>query len=328
MHDCRATQEELVDLVFDEMPGARKARLLAEVEACAACRAEYASLAETLNVFDQATEVALPQERYWPGYETRLRARLAEESRPRARRWLAGLFGGFEWPSFSPNWLVPAAVALVLFALAAGWWLKARPNRQGGSQIEVASGERTPAPSPTRAPRVPTPQPSAQENLTPPASGEPAPSPRRKRVERKIEREIDDGPAPTPPDLARAVLPTENVAPLADPDLIRHFEQSEMLLRSFRNVEVSAAAPPNVTFEKRQSRELLYRNVLLRRSAEAAGDLPVAELLGSLEPVLLDIKNLPDRASGEDVQPIKDRIRRKGLVGTLNVYAAQTVAMK
>jgi hypothetical protein len=327
MHDCRATQEELVDLVFDELPLERKARLLAEVEACAACRAEYASLAETLNVFDQATEGALPQERYWPGYETRLRARLAEESEPRLRRWLAGLFGSFEWPSLNPHWLVPAAVALVLFALAAGWWLKARPNGQGGSQIDVVRGGETPSPSPTDAPRVPTPQPTTQEGLSVSPSAEPAPRPRRKRVERNIEGKIDDGPAPSQPELARAVLPPETVTPLADPDLIRHFEQAEMLLRSFRNVEVSAA-PPNVAYEKRQSRELLYRNVLLRRSAEASGDLPVAELLGSLEPVLLDIKNLPDRASGEDVQPIKERIRRKGLVGTLNVYAAQTVAMK
>jgi hypothetical protein len=322
MHDCRATQEELVDLVLDELPPPRRARLLAEVEACAPCRAEYSSLAETLHVFDQATEDALPRERYWPGYQARLRARLAEESQPRARRWLAGLFGSFEWLSLGPNWLAPAAVVLVLFALAAGWWLKARPTRRGHSQIEMASGGQTPTPSPTDARRVPMPQATPLENLTPPNSPAPAPRLRRKRVERKI----DDSAAPSQPELARAVLPPETASPLADPDLIRHFERAEMLLRSFRNVEVAAGSPPNVAFERRQSRELLYRNVLLRRSAEASGDVPVAELLGSLEPVLLDIKNLPDRASGEDVQPIKERIRRKGLVGTLNIYAAQTVA--
>jgi hypothetical protein len=50
--------------------------------------------------------------------------------------------------------------------------------------------------------------------------------------------------------------------------------------------------------------------------------MPVEELLGSLEPFLLDIANLPDKPSGDDVRSIKERMQKKEIVSALQIYSA------
>src|SRR6266511_164547 len=75
MHDCVKTRELLVDLVFDELGPEARRRGLLELEGCPDCLAQYRSMTEALRVFDQVTETAMPDERYWPGYESRLRWR-------------------------------------------------------------------------------------------------------------------------------------------------------------------------------------------------------------------------------------------------------------
>ncbi len=80
-HDCQATEEMLVDLLFDEVEGGRKSSLLEEVLRCAACAGRYRSMAETLRVFDEAAEQSLPAESFWDGYEERLNRRMAQEIR-------------------------------------------------------------------------------------------------------------------------------------------------------------------------------------------------------------------------------------------------------
>jgi hypothetical protein len=78
MHDCRTMQNRLVDLIFDELQADEKLRLLAEVETCAGCLGEYRSMTGTLLVFDQAAEVSLPDESYWPEHRALRRERLEE----------------------------------------------------------------------------------------------------------------------------------------------------------------------------------------------------------------------------------------------------------
>jgi hypothetical protein len=78
MHDCRTMQNRLVDLIFDELQADEKLRLLAEVETCAGCLGEYRSMTGTLLVFDQAAEVSLPDESYWPEHRAARRERLEE----------------------------------------------------------------------------------------------------------------------------------------------------------------------------------------------------------------------------------------------------------
>jgi hypothetical protein len=76
MHDCRQTQDRLIDLIFDETDPATRSRLLAEVERCAACAAEYRSLAATLAACDEASAALAPGEGYWPQYHAALTRRL------------------------------------------------------------------------------------------------------------------------------------------------------------------------------------------------------------------------------------------------------------
>jgi hypothetical protein len=113
-------------------------------------------------------------------------------------------------------------------------------------------------------------------------------------------------------------------AAATDPSLRigRHAERAERLLRSFRNARLT---DKDLTLEvadaRRLSKRLLYSNIALRREAAGTGDLPVEGLLDSLEPILLDISNLPDRPSPDAVGSIKERIRRRQLVGVLQAQA-------
>jgi len=99
-----------------------------------------------------------------------------------------------------------------------------------------------------------------------------------------------------------------------------HFQKSELLLRSFRNVRLGKpGASPELEYEKKLAQKLIYQNMMLRREADASGDAQVASLLESLEPILLDIANLPANARPADVKTIKDRVERKNIVALLQV---------
>jgi TonB family protein len=80
-HDCEATEERLVDLLFGEVEGAGRGALLEEVVRCESCARRYRQMTETLRVFDEAAEAVLPSENFWNGYEERLRTRMAQEIR-------------------------------------------------------------------------------------------------------------------------------------------------------------------------------------------------------------------------------------------------------
>ena len=83
MHDCRAMESRLIDLVFGELEAGEKLGLLAEVETCDACLVEYRSIASALLVFDQSVEASLPEESYWPRHQ-RERSELLAQTAPHA----------------------------------------------------------------------------------------------------------------------------------------------------------------------------------------------------------------------------------------------------
>src|SRR5215510_13713592 len=144
MHDCVKTRELLVDLVFDELGPEVRRRALLELEGCPDCLAQYRSMTEALRVFDQATETAMPDESYWPGYETRLRERLRHE-RPSWMGWLADWVGGFRLLT-TPALPVAAGLALVLLAI--GWWTWQRRQAVGSSAGAPYVATKTPTPQP------------------------------------------------------------------------------------------------------------------------------------------------------------------------------------
>lgn len=103
----------------------------------------------------------------------------------------------------------------------------------------------------------------------------------------------------------------------------RHLEQSELLLRAFRNIRIGEAVETSeFSYERQRAQQLFYRNIMLRREADSAGDAQVASLLDSLEPILLDIANLANQPQDDDVRAIKERVKRKNLVALLQVNSA------
>ena len=105
----------------------------------------------------------------------------------------------------------------------------------------------------------------------------------------------------------------------------RHVEQAQLLLRSFRNTRLAERGPASdIAYDKKRSQKLLYQNIVLRREASKTGDIPVEKLLSSLEPILLDIANLPDRPATDDVRSIKERMQRKNIVAMLQVNSVAT----
>jgi len=99
-----------------------------------------------------------------------------------------------------------------------------------------------------------------------------------------------------------------------------HLERSELLLRSFRNLKpAEAEGNSELSYERQRAQQLVYQNMILRREADTAGDVQVAALLESLEPILLDIANLPEDAKNDDVLAIQDRVEKKNIVALLQV---------
>jgi anti-sigma factor RsiW len=131
MHNCKSAKNSFIDLALDEISPARSRQLLAELNACAACREEYATLRSTLHVSGQALRSTSPGEDFWPGYHDRLRHGLLAESEHRLKDAAtpvqpAGISNSFGmWLGLrtllttSIRVPVPAAVALmVLFVIS------------------------------------------------------------------------------------------------------------------------------------------------------------------------------------------------------------------
>lgn len=104
---------------------------------------------------------------------------------------------------------------------------------------------------------------------------------------------------------------------------LRHLEQAEVLLRTFRNLRLSeTGSTSDVSYERQRARQLVYQNIMLRREADTSGDVQVATLLNTLEPILLDIANLRPKPRTEDVMAIRDRVERKSLVALLQINSS------
>lgn len=112
-------------------------------------------------------------------------------------------------------------------------------------------------------------------------------------------------------------------AQVLDPEqkeVARHVEQAQMLLRSIKNARAEGGDTFNVAYEKRLSRKLLGDNVTLQLDAETRGDKETKQVLDRIEPYLLDIANMNDNASREEVRSIRERIDRKEIIAELQVY--------
>lgn len=162
-----------------------------------------------------------------------------------------------------------------------------------------------------------------KENITTTPTSEPEqqqqfarftlPQPKKSQIKRIKKPIIKDNPDVFSSDLASLDLD--------DQDTVKHIERTENLLRSIRNVRVSDGDDEiDVTYDKALSQRLLNENVVLRREAEMKAKFPTKTLLADIEPLLIDIANLPDHARPEDVQAIKERVQKTEIVAALTDY--------
>ena len=276
---------------------------------------------------------------------------LGTEKPAQSPRLGARLRAAFATPRFTPAWA--AAVALILVACAVAFFVY--HNAQRSTSVANANNgtpERAPvvpapqspnnntrnevASTPSNGPTVTsTPQratSSERGTQSATASGGTLRRARRSNgaqifeASNQLPRERRAAPPP------QVITPERESAPEivnaafahapADTETLtaRHVEQAALLLRSFRNARTDEQdAASDLAYERRRAQQLLYANIVLRREAATAGNVQVATLLDSLEPILLDIANLPERPQAEDVRAIRERVERKNLVALLQV---------
>jgi negative regulator of sigma E activity len=225
--------------------------------------------------------------------------------------------------SFSPR--AVAFAALVILAAVTGLVLYRSVNRQQDESIQakVQQTKAVAQPSVENTPASREPAPSTAQTPTPTPAPTASPSPEtapKLPVRRRL-------PLPEVPNFA-SNRPQTNEATVT-PDVrsgdtqtltAMHFEKTELLLRAFRNVRVAeSGSSAEVAYERKQARQLVLQNMMLRREADTAGDVQVAALLENLEPILLDIANLPAKPAADDIDVIKERVERKNIVALLQV---------
>jgi putative zinc finger protein len=211
--------------------------------------------------------------------------RIAAHTNATKHTWLTSLFGKTSLAS---------AIAVLLLAIAIG-------------AIYLLS-----------KPKAPTPTVATTTSTTP------SPNPVRQSVQsvvHKRRRKVRPPIVHSPTDQSDVLSTDLTYLDMDEQDTAVHIEQSKILLRSIKNVQISDTDEEiDVTYDKALSRRLLNENVVLRRDAEMKAKFPTKTLLADLEPFLIDIANLPDRARPQDVREIKERVQKTEIVAALLDY--------
>ena len=303
----------LLETYLDGEAGERETELVrAHLTTCANCESRFEAMTAETEFYARYDREIQVSPAVWNGVAARIAAedrQIERTSKSNFAEWLSGLFA---MPSL--RFAMPA-VALIAIAVVIGlaYW-RMRPQ-QPPTGLTANNNTATPG-------RVQTPVKGTEDRQNAAADGqqksvlEGAPVITAKYIDRR-----------TKPSSGRAtdqsdVLPDSDPAnSLEDRDTANHLEQAENLLLSLRNIKYSETDDEvDVSYEKTESRRLLSENVVLRRDAEMAGKFPAKSMLGSLEPFLIDIANLPDKAKPSEVRQITDRVQRTEIVAELRGY--------
>ena len=218
---------------------------------------------------------------------------------------------GFAW-SFGTS-AVAFATLLIVAAIAGLLMYKSSNTRTNDKHLAV----QTPSPVPSASVQQKQPEPEASPA---PSKGNEETAPRR-----------SPSPAPKKQPLVREPKPGEQFAAIpSTPDPVRsadsqtmtalHFEKAETLLVAFRNVRLNEpGTTAEVAYERKRAQQLVLQNMMLRREADVSGDVQISSLLENLEPILIDISNLPDKPDKDAVRVIRERVERKNIVPLLRV---------
>lgn len=304
--DCLNLLESYVD---GEAKKGEAERLRTHLATCANCASELEALTGENELYARYDRELQVSPSLWNG----IAARIGSEEREvkgkgfHPGEWFAGLFA---IPAL--RFALPAA-ALAAIAIVAGlaYWRTHPQPRQPSLVAKVDNRPTLPPPVNVESP--------APVSVTP----QPLLSGNNKRPQPvavvKTSRPVTNN--------ARAAEQSEFLftdaaySDIAERDTASHLEQAQNLLVSFRNIKLGDNDEEvDVSYEKAESRRLLSENIVLRRDAETAGKFPAKSMLGSLEPFLIDIANLPDKAKPADVRQITDRVQRTEIVAELRSY--------
>ncbi len=325
--------EKISSLIDGELPPAEARGLERHVVECGECqraRADFLTFRSQIAAYSPALDLSASHETLGKILERDSSVPVVPARGARS----VPLFGAFR---FGPTF---AVVAVLMVAGIVGLEFYRGTQRQiqnNPSTDELLANKKSATKTP--APKVPSSR-SSSPIVTDSSGAATAKPTGGRRPKPKVRPSIDIPKPRTPPDdlispwrnqaiadnnaTKESVSETPSVGTdrSADAETLtaRHLEQSELLLRSFRNVRTAAVgAGAEVAYERQRAQRLVYQNILLRREADAAGDVQVASLLDSLEPILLDIANLPDKPQNDQVSAIKERLKRQNLVAMLQV---------
>lgn len=346
---CEFTEK--VSLLIDgELSPAELHEVERHLLACAECRqarADFVNLRQQITAYPVLVDINAQRR----ALASILGAQGGAGRATPAAGWGARLRAAFAAPRFNPAWAAAFALLVVGVAVAVVFY---RNNQRHVSIAGVPTNNNTRSTQPAQRTETHTEvasapnanQQQAQHDERNTARGEERPtvadvtgkrvsnqpgaqsaavkSSREQRVrpERLPQARREAAPAYVAVNATTAAVPAPALNRSADAETLtaRHVEQAELLLRTFRNARADApGAGLDLSHERRRAQQLLYQNIVLRREAVNAGNAQVASLLDSLEPILLDIANLPAGASAEDVGAIKERVQRKNLVALLQV---------
>ena len=284
--NCSFT-EKISSLIDGELSAGEAREVERHVLTCSECellRADFLNLRNQLTSFETSLQ---------PQVQNRALKKILAGPRPAPAR-------GLQW-----NFGTGALAFATLLVVAAIVGLLAYQNSNQRDPKQVAVVVQSPSPMPV-ASVEPSKQPEAKE------SPEPQPSPNKgneekPRPSKRIVREPKPGEQ-------FAAIPEKVRSADAETMTAMHFETSERMLLAFKNVRLD-----EVNYERKRAKQLVYQNMLLKREADAAGDVQISSLLENLEPILIDIANLPDKPDENTVRAIRERVERKNIVGLLRV---------
>lgn len=288
--------EKISSLIDGELPAVEAREVERHLLTCAQCeeaRADFLSLRSQISSF----EASLPAE-----VQNRALAKILSER---------GASGAKVTWRLNWGYAAVALASIAIVALIIGLNFYKRPE-------QVAVHISTPLPSPSVEPSPeakPSPAVEPQQKTETPRRQQPPPRRPAPAREPKPGEQFAAMPKNVPPAAPERTRPAD-----AQTMTALHFEKAETLLRAFRNVQLDEpSTAAEVRYERTRAKQLVYQNMMLRREADASGDVQVASLLDSLEPILLDIANLPDKPDNDTVRVIRERVKRKNIVALLQV---------
>lgn len=298
----------LLEVYLDGEAGERNSEHVQEhLMKCANCTSALEALTAENELFARYDRELEISPAVWNGIAAQIAAdgNGAAKSKFSFAEWFAGLFA---MPAF--RFAMPAvAFALIAIVVGVAYWRTRQPAPQAPPQIVQNENGTQVAPKPDEPQQVVVP---ARQTNHGEGNREPIVAMSRKQSRPKPHR-IDEQ--------TDIIILNAGFSDLEDKDTATHLEQAEKLLISVRSIELTDDDQEvDVSYEKSESRRLLNENIVMRRDAEMAGKFPAKSVLGSLEPFLIDIANLPDKAPAKDLRQIRDRVQKTEIVAELRGY--------